>query len=184
MAHESFEDEAIAALMNDLFVNIKVDREERPGHRRDLHAARCTILGEQGGWPLTMFLTAGRRALLGRHLFPADAALRPARLSAGAGTRSPQAYRKDEGDNHQERRALRRRARTSSRRRKPGHAICRPTVLDRRRRHGCARRSTTCMAASAGAPKFPQGAGLRAAVARRRARHAAIARRRPAHPDA
>src|SRR6187431_2020115 len=56
MAHESFEDEATAAVMNDLFVNIKVDREERPDidaiYMGALHA-----LGEQGGWPLTMFLT-------------------------------------------------------------------------------------------------------------------------------
>ena len=57
MAHESFEDAAIAAVMNELFVNIKVDREERPDvdaiYMGALHA-----LGEQGGWPLTMFLTA------------------------------------------------------------------------------------------------------------------------------
>ncbi|MEL6965104.1 MAG: DUF255 domain-containing protein, partial [Pseudomonadota bacterium] len=52
MAHESFENEAIAALMNEHFVNIKIDREERPDldqiYMRALH-----LLGEQGGWPLT-----------------------------------------------------------------------------------------------------------------------------------
>ena len=57
MAHESFENPATAAVMNDLFVNIKIDREERP----DLDAIFQTALnmmGEQGGWPLTMFLTS------------------------------------------------------------------------------------------------------------------------------
>ncbi|HJU31400.1 MAG TPA: thioredoxin domain-containing protein [Hyphomicrobiaceae bacterium] len=69
MAHESFEDEAIAALMNDLFVNIKVDREERPDidaiYMRALHT-----LGEQGGWPLTMFLDSEARPFWGGTYFP------------------------------------------------------------------------------------------------------------------
>ncbi|MGH6982509.1 MAG: thioredoxin domain-containing protein, partial [Stellaceae bacterium] len=56
MAHECFERPEIAAQMNELFVNIKVDREERPDldtiYMNALHA-----MGEQGGWPLTMFLT-------------------------------------------------------------------------------------------------------------------------------
>lgn len=55
MAHESFENPAIAAVMNELFVNIKVDREERPGIDHVYMSALHT-LGEQGGWPLTMFL--------------------------------------------------------------------------------------------------------------------------------
>jgi uncharacterized protein len=57
MAHESFEDEATAQLMNEHFVSIKVDREERP----DLDAIyqnALSLLGQQGGWPLTMFLDA------------------------------------------------------------------------------------------------------------------------------
>ncbi len=56
MAHESFENHDIARLMNQLFINIKVDREERP----DLDAIyqkALALMGEQGGWPLTMFLT-------------------------------------------------------------------------------------------------------------------------------
>ena len=55
MAHESFEHLETAALMNELFVNIKVDREERP----DLDAIyqrAISLMGQQGGWPLTMFL--------------------------------------------------------------------------------------------------------------------------------
>src|SRR6185312_2077124 len=55
MAHESFEDEATARVMNDLFVNIKVDREERPDIDQ-IYMSALHLLGEQGGWPLTMFL--------------------------------------------------------------------------------------------------------------------------------
>ena len=72
MAHESFEDEATAAVMNDLFVNIKVDREERPDvdaiYMNALHA-----LGEQGGWPLTMFLDPDGRPFWGGTYFPPQA---------------------------------------------------------------------------------------------------------------
>ena len=55
MAHESFEDAATAAVMNELFVNIKVDREERPDVDA-IYMGALHELGEQGGWPLTMFL--------------------------------------------------------------------------------------------------------------------------------
>src|SRR5574342_1325610 len=64
MAHESFEDEATAKLMNDLFVNIKVDREERP----DLDAIymqAVQALSGHGGWPMTMFLTPDGRPFYG-----------------------------------------------------------------------------------------------------------------------
>jgi hypothetical protein len=70
MAHESFEDPETAALMNELFVNIKVDREERP----DLDAiyqSALAMLGEQGGWPLTMFLTPDGEPFWGGTYFPA-----------------------------------------------------------------------------------------------------------------
>src|SRR5271167_4313703 len=56
MAHESFEDPDTAAVMNAGFVNIKVDREERPDIDHHYLAA-LHAMGEQGGWPLTMFLT-------------------------------------------------------------------------------------------------------------------------------
>ncbi len=72
MAHESFEDEATAAVMNELFVSIKVDREERPDidqiYMNALHA-----LGEQGGWPLTMFLTPDGGPVWGGTYFPKKA---------------------------------------------------------------------------------------------------------------
>ncbi len=57
MAHESFEDAATAALMNTLFVNIKVDREERPDIDKVYQLAHQALARRGGGWPLTMFLT-------------------------------------------------------------------------------------------------------------------------------
>ncbi|MDJ0740641.1 MAG: thioredoxin domain-containing protein [Gammaproteobacteria bacterium] len=57
MAHESFEDPATAAVMNELFVNIKVDREERPDLDRIYQTAHQLLSRRPGGWPLTVFLT-------------------------------------------------------------------------------------------------------------------------------
>jgi len=71
MAHESFEDEATAAVMNDLFVNIKVDREERPDVDA-IYMGALHELGEQGGWPLTMFLTSDAEPFWGGTYFPKD----------------------------------------------------------------------------------------------------------------
>ncbi|MGH6803920.1 MAG: thioredoxin domain-containing protein [Methyloceanibacter sp.] len=71
MAHESFEDEATAAVMNDLFVNIKVDREERPDVDANYLGA-LHELGEHGGWPLTMFLTSDAEPFWGGTYFPKD----------------------------------------------------------------------------------------------------------------
>jgi uncharacterized protein YyaL (SSP411 family) len=71
MAHESFEDPATAALMNRHFINVKVDREERP----DLDAIyqmALGLLGEQGGWPLTMFLTPSGEPFWGGTYFPPE----------------------------------------------------------------------------------------------------------------
>ena len=72
MAHESFEDEATARVMNELFVNIKVDREERPDVDA-IYMAALHELGEQGGWPLTMFLTCGAEPFWGGTYFPKEA---------------------------------------------------------------------------------------------------------------
>jgi len=71
MAHESFENPAIAAQMNDNFVAIKVDREERP----DLDAIyqnALALMGEHGGWPLTMFLTPSGEPFWGGTYFPPE----------------------------------------------------------------------------------------------------------------
>jgi len=69
MAHESFEDDATAAVMNELFVNIKVDREERPDIDQ-IYMAALHHLGEHGGWPLTMFLTPAGEPIWGGTYFP------------------------------------------------------------------------------------------------------------------
>jgi uncharacterized protein YyaL (SSP411 family) len=69
MAHESFEDEATAKVMNELFVNIKVDREERPDIDQ-IYMNALHLLGEQGGWPLTMFLTSDGEPFWGGTYFP------------------------------------------------------------------------------------------------------------------
>jgi hypothetical protein len=71
MAHESFENPEIAAAMNRDFINIKVDREERP----DLDAIyqhALSLMGEQGGWPLTMFLTPEGEPFWGGTYFPPE----------------------------------------------------------------------------------------------------------------
>lgn len=69
MAHESFEDQEIADQMNANFVNIKVDREERPDVD-SIYQSALQMMGEQGGWPLTMFLTPDRGPYWGGTYFP------------------------------------------------------------------------------------------------------------------
>tara|TARA_Y100001934_G_scaffold282102_1_gene394409 strand:- start:1061 stop:3103 length:2043 start_codon:yes stop_codon:yes gene_type:complete len=71
MAHESFEDEAIAAQMNDLYINVKVDREERPDIDT-IYQHALQLLGQHGGWPLTMFLTPDGKPFWGGTYFPPD----------------------------------------------------------------------------------------------------------------
>ncbi len=73
MAHESFEDEAIARMMNACFINIKVDREERPDLDKIYQTAYQLLNGRGGGWPLTMFLTPDDQVpFLGGTYFPKD----------------------------------------------------------------------------------------------------------------
>jgi uncharacterized protein YyaL (SSP411 family) len=72
MAHESFENPDTAAVMNRLFVNIKVDREERPDIDQ-IYMTALQALGEQGGWPLTMFLTPDGEPIWGGTYFPPEA---------------------------------------------------------------------------------------------------------------
>lgn len=69
MADESFEDATVATVMNRLFVNIKVDREERPDIDQ-IYMTALQAMGQQGGWPLTMFLTPDGRPFWGGTYFP------------------------------------------------------------------------------------------------------------------
>ncbi len=71
MAHESFEDPETAALMNAHFVNVKVDREERPDIDA-IYQTALALLGQHGGWPLTMFLSPDGEPFWGGTYFPPD----------------------------------------------------------------------------------------------------------------
>jgi uncharacterized protein len=74
MAHDSFEDADVAAKMNELFVNIKVDREERPDVDQ-LYMDAVQAMTGKGGWPMTVFLTPGAKPFYGGTYFPKDAFL-------------------------------------------------------------------------------------------------------------
>lgn len=72
MAHESFEDPGTAEVMNRLFINIKVDREERTDLDQIYQSAHQLLTGRAGGWPLTMFLTPDGVPFFGGTYFPAS----------------------------------------------------------------------------------------------------------------
>ena len=71
MERESFENEAIARLMNELFVNIKVDREDRPD-LDEIYMNAVQMLTGRGGWPMTVFLTPDRKPFYGGTYFPPE----------------------------------------------------------------------------------------------------------------
>jgi uncharacterized protein len=70
MAHECFEDAQVAAVMNQHFVNIKVDREERPDIDQIYQMALYMLTRRNGGWPLTIFLTPDQSPFFGGTYFP------------------------------------------------------------------------------------------------------------------
>ena len=85
MAHESFESADVAAIMNREFVNIKVDREERPDvDRVYMTFVQATTGG--GGWPMSVWLTPELKAIRRRNLFPAGGSIRPTRVQQSART--------------------------------------------------------------------------------------------------
>ena len=71
MAHESFEDEEVAMIMNEKFINIKVDREERPD-LDDIYQRACQLATGTGGWPLSVFLTPDQKPFYVGTYFPKD----------------------------------------------------------------------------------------------------------------
>ncbi len=83
MDRESFENEAIAAQMNESFVCIKVDREERPD-LDEIYMAATVALSGSGGWPMTVFLTPRAAAVLRRHVLPAGRQIRTTRFADAA----------------------------------------------------------------------------------------------------
>ena len=68
MARESFEDEEVASLLNEHFVSIKVDREERPDIDM-VYMNACQAMTGQGGWPLTVIMTPDKKPFLREHIF-------------------------------------------------------------------------------------------------------------------
>ena len=70
MAHESFEDADVAAVMNRLYVNVKVDREERPDLDQIYQSAHHMLTQRSGGWPLTLFLTPDGTPFFAGTYFP------------------------------------------------------------------------------------------------------------------
>jgi uncharacterized protein YyaL (SSP411 family) len=155
LAHESFEDEATAAVMNELFVNIKVDREERPDiDQIYMHALH--LLGEQGGWPLTMFLTPKGEPVWGGTYFPKDSRFgRPAFVDVLREV--ARLFREEPAKIEQNRKALL--ARLADKARPTGKVTVSATELN-----GAARQIGNAFDPThgglRGAPKFPQPAML------------------------
>jgi len=155
MAHESFEDEATARVMNELFVNIKVDREERPDIDQ-IYMNALHLLGEHGGWPMTMFLTPKGEPVWGGTYFPKDSRFgRPAFVDVLREV--ARLFREEPGKIEQNRAALL--AQLAEKARPPGKVTIGIKELDAAARqvgnafdgtHGGLR----------GAPKFPQPALL------------------------
>lgn len=69
MAHESFEDQEIAAILNRYFISIKVDKEERPDID-SIYMAVCQAFTGSGGWPTTIFMTADQKPFFAGTYFP------------------------------------------------------------------------------------------------------------------
>ncbi len=151
MAHESFEDEATASVMNRLFVCIKVDREERPDIDT-IYMSALQHLGEQGGWPLTMFLTPRGEPFWGGTYFPKESSFgRPAFIHVLEEV--ARLYREEPGKIEQNRQALARALAAQAAGARPGEPL--PEILDL-----IAERLLTLMdpvnGGIRGAPKFPQ----------------------------
>ena len=72
MAHESFEDEETAKLLNKDFINIKIDKEERPDLDKIYQMSQTIITGKNGGWPLTIFMDYNKIPFFGGTYFPKD----------------------------------------------------------------------------------------------------------------
>src|SRR5436190_5294875 len=151
MAHESFEDEATARVMNELFVSIKVDREERPDIDQ-IYMNALHLLGEQGGWPLTMFLTPQGEPVWGGTYFPKEA-----RFGRAAFTdvlrEIARLFREEPDRIGKNRDALM--ARLAEKARPEGKVMVGLSELDRVA-SGIARAIDTQNGGLRGAPKFPQ----------------------------
>jgi uncharacterized protein len=151
MAHESFEDTATAKVMNDLFVNIKVDREERPDIDQ-IYMSALHHLGEHGGWPLTMFLTPDGEPFWGGTYFPKTSRYgKPAFVDLLREVE--RVFRQEPQSVEQNRSALMERLAASAR--PMGRVVIAPSDLDRAADQ-VARMIDPVNGGIRGAPKFPQ----------------------------
>jgi uncharacterized protein YyaL (SSP411 family) len=156
MEHESFEDTATAALMNDRFVNIKVDREERPD-LDGIYMQAVQAMTGHGGWPMTVFLTPEGVPFYGGTYFPKDD--RPGMPSfRRILTAVSDAYRNKPADIARTAASVRAMyANAAEQSRSPGPLT--PEILDRAYR-GLAERHDERDGGFEGAPKFPQTMSL------------------------
>ena len=141
MDGESYEDPALAEFLNEHFVCIKVDRDERPDVDARYQRA-VQALTRQGGWPLTAFLTPDGRGVLRRHLLPAGRRSTAAPASAPCSASVLDAYRSRRGQVEAQAQAIRRVLDDASRR-EPRPASRRPALLEERggaRSPGCSTR--------------------------------------------
>ncbi len=152
MEHESFEDPQTAALMNELFVNVKVDREERPDIDSIYMAAVQQMTG-RGGWPMTVFLTPGGAPFYGGTYYPPEPRYgMPSFRQVLAGVAD--AWKERRGDVDQSAADLTEAVRQGTDMRPPPGAL-EPGVLDRAFA-GLLPRFDFGWGGLAGAPKFPQ----------------------------
>ena len=175
--------------MNERFVNIKVDREERPDLDQIYQTAHALLTRRSGGWPLTMFLTPDGAPFFAGTYFPKHGALRPAGIPRDPAARRGGVSRAGRRRSPSRTRSLARRARRRSSRPAARRDAARRGAAARA---GSARRnaSIACDGGFGGAPKFPHAAELefclRASAAARRRRRAgpSCARRSRAWPTA
>ncbi len=164
MEQESFEDPAVVAhILNDHFISIKVDREERPDLDQ-IYMTAVQLLTKQGGWPMSVFLTPDLQTLLRRHLFPAATIAMAGRASKRLlGTRgclanSPRRGRRAAAQYHRTFAILAAACDSGARRRSmprsAGQAVA-----------ALAEPSTTVHGGFGSAPKFPHAMELRVAAA-------------------
>ena len=177
MERESFEDPQIAALMNERFVCVKVDREERPDVDAIYMEAVQAMTGH-GGWPLNVFLTPDQAAVLRRHVLPAGAAARACRRGARCCEAVADAWREQRAEIDARAGGRSRRAGRRGGARAPARRRSRPALLDERRDRAAARASTAGNGGWGGAPKFPRASAIEFLLARgERAMRAADAAR-------
>jgi len=173
MEHESFSDTATATLMNDLFVNVKVDREERPDVDA-LTMEACVTLTGQGGWPTTVFLTPEGRPFYAGTYFPPEPrhglpSFRQVLQAIAAAWRD----RRDDLDAHAERLVA---SLGGAARLEPAEGPLSPALLDAAER-SLARDYEPAFGGFGTAPKFPPSSALELLLRRRGPEALGMARR-------